>query len=515
MDAISLRKRINRVKTRLRQTQSPARSTQEAAPIADAMRAYHERGMLSFAIPAHSGGRGPAPEFVQWAGIDAARFDLPMSHGVDTRDRAWKVQATAQELFAEAVGARQTLFSTNGSTMSAHVAVMTVAGPGETLVMARNGHKSAFEGLVLSGARPVYVEPYYDRELAVALGPLPGDLRTVLEANPNARAAMIFTPSSYGTSADVSALARICHERDLPLVTDDAWGLDYDLVSHPGLPQGGLSCGADLAIGSVHKTLTGLGQTSVLSVGSERIDMDRLKLCFELEESTSTSSLLLSAIDGARRQFVNEGQQLLDRALRSAQLLRERLADEVPELRVVSTDELSGRPGVVGVDPCHVLIETKPIGLTGYQADDWLRDERQIDVELSDHRRILPLVSFAHGEPEIDRFVRALRDLVDTHAGSRNGGWIPEMPSGAELRTEQAMLPREAFFSATEQVKPKAAAGRISAELVTPYPPGIPVLAPGELITDVIVEYLGAFVAAGGFVEGATDQTLDRLRVVV
>jgi arginine decarboxylase len=514
MDATFLRKRINRVKTRLRKTQSPARSSQQAAPIADAMRAYHERGMLSFAIPAHSGGRGPAPEFAQWAGMDAARFDLPMSHGVDTRDRAWKVQATAQELFAEALGAKQTLFSTNGSTMNAHVAVMTVAGPGETLVMARNGHKSAFEGLVLSGARPVYVEPYYDRELKLALGPLPGDLRTALEAHPNARAAMVFTPSYYGTSADVSALATICHERGLPLVTDDAWGLDYDLVGHPGLPQGGLSRGADLAIGSVHKTLTGLGQTSVLSVGSERIDMARLKLCFELEESTSTSSLLLSAIDGARRQFVREGEQLLDRALRSARLLRERLAAEVPELRVVSSEELAERPGVVGVDPCHVLIETAPIGLTGYQADDWLRDERQVDVELADHRRILPLISFAHGEAEIDRFVGALRDLVDAHGGSRNGGWIPEMPTGADLRTEQAMLPREAFFSATEQLKPRAAIGRISAELVTPYPPGIPVVAPGEVITGTIVEYLEAFVAAGGFVEGASDQTLDRFRVV-
>jgi arginine/lysine/ornithine decarboxylase len=514
MDATPLLKRLNRIKTRARQSHSPARRSQDAAPIADAMRAYRERDMLSFAIPAHSGGRGPQPEFVQWAGADAARFDLPMSHGVDTRDRAWKVQATAQELFAEAIGARKTLFSTNGSTMNAHVAVMTVAGPGETVVMARNGHKSAFAALVLSGARPVYVEPYYDRELALALGPLPGDLRNVLEANPEARAAMVFTPSYYGTSADVSALAGICHERNLPLVTDDAWGLDYDLVGHPGLPQGGLSRGADLAIGSVHKTLTGLSQTSVLSVGSDRIDTTRLELCFELEESTSTSSLLLSAIDGARRQFVREGEQLLDRALSSAQLLRERLAAEVPELRVVSTEDLAARPGVAGVDPCHVLIETAPIGMTGYQADDWLREERQIDVELADHRRILPLISFAHGEPEIDRLVRALKEMVASHAGSRNGGRIPELPAGEELRTQQAMLPREAFFSATEHVKPKAAVGRISAELVTPYPPGIPVTAPGEIITDTIVDYLEAFVANGGFVEGAADQALDRFRVV-
>jgi arginine/lysine/ornithine decarboxylase len=513
MDATTLRKQVNKVKARMEERRGPVRKAQDAVPIADAMVDYHRRGMLSFSIPAHSGGRGPAPEFPRWAGMDAARFDLPMSHGVDTRDRAWKVQSTAQELFAEAIGAKQTLFSTNGSSMNAHVAIMTVAGPGEKLVMARNGHKSAFAGLVMSGASPVYVEPYYDEELKLSLGPLPADLRTALAAHPDARAAMVFTPSYYGTSADVSALAAICHEHGVPLVTDDAWGLDYDLVGHPGLPQGGLTSGADLAIGSVHKTLTGLAQTSVLSVGSERIDIARLKLCFELQESTSISSLLLSSIDGARRQFVREGEALLDRALESARMLRERLAAEVPELRVVASEELAARPGVTGVDPSHVIIETAPIGLTGYRADDWLRDERQIDVELADHRRIMPLVTFAHGEQEIDRLVRALRDLVDSHGG-RDGGWIPEIPSGRELRTEQAMLPREAFFSASEQVRPSDAAGRVSAELVTPYPPGIPVLAPGEVITDTVVDYLEKFVAAGGFVEGAANQSLDRFRVV-
>src|SRR3954454_13230439 len=166
-------KTVDRVKAKLEQGRSPVEKDQGAAPIADAMRAYWDRDMLSFAIPAHCGGRGPAPEFTGWAGADSARFDLPMSHGVDTRDRAWKVQSTAQELFAEAVGAKQVLFSTNGSSMSVHVAVMTVAGPNDTIVQARNGHKSVFAALVLSCARTVWVDPYYDDELEIALGPLP------------------------------------------------------------------------------------------------------------------------------------------------------------------------------------------------------------------------------------------------------------------------------------------------------------------------------------------------------
>jgi arginine/lysine/ornithine decarboxylase len=505
---------MNKVKASVEPARGPVRKEQDAVPIADAMRDYWDRGMLSFAIPAHGGGRGPAPEFAQWAGLDAARFDLPLSHGVDTRDRAWGVQSAAQELFAEAVGAKQTLFSTNGSSMSAHVAIMTVVGPGETLVMARNGHKSAFAGLVLSGARPVYLDPVYDEELEIAHVPLAGELAALLDEHPEARAAMVFTPSYYGTSADVRALADACHAHDLPLVTDDAWALDYALSGHPDLPEGALAQGSDLAIGSVHKTLTGLSQTSVLSVGSDRIDTERLQLCFELEESTSASALLLSSIDGARRQFVRDGEALLDRAVRSARLMRERLAAEVPELRVVSVEELAARPGVSGVDPTHVLIETASVGLTGFQADDWLRDERQIDVELVDHRRIVPLVTFAHGEAEVDRFVRALRDLVDEQGDPSAETDVQALPSRPRLRTEQAMLPRDAFFARAETVKAKDAAGRVSAELVTPYPPGIPAAAPGEVLNDELVDYLEEIVANGAFVEGATDPTLEHFRVV-
>lgn len=515
MERRTVKKTVNRVKSTLKQVQGPAQKDQAAAPIGDAIRDFWARGMLTFSIPAHAGGRGPQPEFAQWAGLETAGADLPLSHGVDTRDRAWKVQNTAQQLFAEALGAKQTLFSTNGSSMSARVAIMTVAGPGETLVMARNGHKSSFSALVLSGAFPAYVDPVYDEELELAHVPRASDLAVALDSHPHAKAALAYTPSYYGTTADVRALADVCHDRALPLVTDDAWGLYNDLVDHPGLPNGALSEGTDLAIGSVHKTLSGLCQTSVLSVGSDRIDRERLQLCFELEESTSLSVLLLSSIDGARRQFVREGPELLERALSSAQLLRERLGSEVPELRVTSVDELTRLDGVQAADPTHVLIDTASIGLTGYQADDWLRDERKIDVELADHRRIMPLVTYAHGEGEIDRLVRALRDMVDAQgedSGSQTD--VAPLPSRGELRTEQAVSPREAFFADTENVNATDAVGRISSELVTPYPPGIPVAAPGEVYTEAIIDYLQEIVAAGGYVEGASDQTLDQVRVI-
>jgi arginine decarboxylase len=510
----TVKKAVNQAKDTLAKRDGPAQKDQSTVPFADAIQEYWDREILTFAIPAHNGGRGPMPEFAKWLGMDVARCDLPTSHGLDTRNRTWQVQKTAQELFSDAVGSKETLFSTNGSSMSVHVALMAVAGPGETVVMARNGHKSAFAGLVLSGAKPVYVDPDYDEELELAHGVRPADVERALDANPDAKAVLVFTPTYYGTTADVQALADLCHARDMPLVTDDAWGLDYSLPGHPDLPPAALDQGSDLAIGSVHKTLAGLTQTSVLSVGSDRIDMERLQLCFELEESTSASAVLLSSIDGARAQFVRDGEELLTRAVDGARLLRGRLANEVPELHVVSPESLLARESVSAVDPTHVLIETaRSIGLTGYQALDWLRGERQIDVELVDHRRIMPLVTFAHGEPEIDRLVRALRDLVDANRDA-DGSDVPELPSRPQLRSEQVMLPRDAFFAKAEPVKFKEAIGRVSAELVTPYPPGVPAVAPGELFTEENVSYLEAFVEAGGFVEGASDPKLQKLRVV-
>jgi arginine decarboxylase len=251
----------------------------------------------------------------------------------------------------------------------------------------------------------------------------------------------------------------------------------------------------------------------VLSVGTDRIDSERLQLCFELEKSTSASTVLLSSIDGARRQFVRDGHELLDRAIETARHLRARLAAEVPELPVVTEAKLLERPGVAAVDPTHPLIETWPAGLTGFEADDWIRDERQIDIELADHRRIMPLVTFAHGTADADRLVDALRDLVDAKGDPGKDARF-DMPTRAELRTRQVMAPRDAFYAPTEMVKPPDAVGRVSAELVTPYPPGIPAAVPGELYTPAIVDYVEQVAAAGGYLEGAVHAALDRLRVV-
>jgi arginine decarboxylase len=504
------RRRHNEKKAEPEAERGPAREAPDAAPVGDAIAAFHDRSDLAFAIPAHrSGTGGVTSDAVAWIGEQAFRADLGMNNGVDNRHQSWQVEATAMQLFADAVGADETLFSTNGSTENVHVAIMTAVRPGETVVMARNGHKSAFAGLVLSGAWPVYVDPVYDGTRQIAHGVDPAELDRVLAEHPQARAALVFTPSYYGASADVKALANVAHAHDVPLLTDDAWGLDYGFCTR--LPASALESGADLAIGSVHKTLSGLSQTSVLSVQGERIDRDRLHLVFELEQSTSASALLISSIDAARRQFQRDGERLLGAAIDRAQHLRATIS-QIDGLSVMDEDDIFG-PGACALDPTHVTVDVLELGLTGYAAADWLQQHRGIHVELSDHRRLMALITYADTDENIDRLIDGLRALSEHHENADQGA-IKDVPHPSQLRTETVMLPRDAFLGTTDNVSWGDAAGRISAEMICPYPPGIPVIAPGELLTTQIVDYLQQVAAAGGMVEGASDESLATLRVV-
>jgi arginine decarboxylase len=496
-------------KARAEADQGPARHEQEATPIGDAIEAFHERDDLSFGIPAHRSGRGGGtPLATRWTGAEAFRADVGMNKGVDTRHQSWKVEPTAMALFAEAVGADQTMFSTNGSTENVHVAMMAAVRPGESLVMARNGHKSAFSGLVLSGAMPIYVDPDHDPRWQVAHGVDPAKLDQALRDHPEAVAAMVFTPTYYGVSADVAGLADAAHAHGVPLLTDDAWGLDYSFSER--LPPSALQSGADLTIGSVHKSLNGLCQTSVISRKGDRIDPDRLSLVFELSQSTSASPLLLSSIDAARHDFAHHGEELLGKALDLALDIRGHLTG-ISGIAIMG-DQVLDSPGAAYFDPTHISIDVLGLGLTGFQAADWIQHHHGLHLELADQRRVMALITFADTRATATRLIDAITDLASTHAGRQA---IQPMAAADldALRMDTVVLPRDAFLGRTEMVPWREAAGRVAAEMICPYPPGIPVVAPGELLTGDVVDYLQQQVAAGAMVEGAADETLAELRV--
>jgi|tagenome__1003787_1003787.scaffolds.fasta_scaffold20985026_4 arginine decarboxylase len=484
------------------------KNPQEEAPVSEAIAEWHASGMLTFGIPAHKGGRSLPPALLDAVGERVFWNDVEMSNGLDTRDESYGVQDRAEELAAEAFGAEQSFFSVNGSSLSLQAAIMAVAGGGRKLIIARNSHKSVDAGLIAGGVDPVWVQPPLDEELQVAHVVTPEAIGEALESHPDAAGVLIVSPTYYGIAGDIAGIADVCHQHDVPLLSDDAWGLLF--AFHPELPETALAQGADLAVGSFHKTLPALGQTSLLSIQGDRIDPDRLSLCLGNMETTSTTGLLISAADACRREMALHGEELLSETLRLARDARAELS-AMDGLSVMG-NEVLGRRGAKELDETRIVIDIEGLGINGFAAADWLRENHRLTVELMDHRRLMPLISVGDDEESVGRLMAAMRDLVE-RADEVEGDTV-EMPPSHSLITEQVISPSEAFYSKAKMVPLAEAAGEICAESIAPYPPGIPIAAPGERITQPIVDYLSAGVEAGMFVEGVIDTSLEQVRVV-
>jgi arginine decarboxylase len=483
---------------------------QGRAPMLEALRAFHECEPASFSIPAHKAGRALEDLTREVLGEGPYRADAPTHKGLDDRVSSYKVQSYAQELAADAFGADQALFSTNGSTLSVQIAVMAVTHPGQEVAVARNVHKSVISGLILSGARPVFVDPVYDDEYALAHSVTPDALAKALDAHPDAKAMLAVSPTVAGVAADVAALAEVCHDRDVALIMDDAWGADFSF--HPELPPGSMESGADLAVASFHKSLTGLMQTSIILVQGERIDMERLQLALDGFETTSTSAMLVASMDAARRAMALHGEQLLDRTLALSRRGGQQIG-ELPGILLLGP-ELDGRPGVAARDETKIMIDVTGLGITGFQAADWLYEHRRVGAEHHDLHHLMFIVTVADDEAAVDRLVAAMRDLVDAAPRVGGGRELPSLPPVSQLVGDYVMSPREAFLGTTRRVDLADAAGEIAAEPVSPYPPGVPLLVPGQRVHDGHVEFLRKGLEAGMFVEGVSDPSLEQLRVV-
>jgi arginine/lysine/ornithine decarboxylase len=316
----------------------------------------------------------------------------------------------------------------------------------------------------------------------------------------------MITPTEYGTGADVRGVAEICHRRSIPLMVDEAWGAHFPF--HPGMPTAAIRAGADLVVQSLHKADGGLCQASLILIGGDLVDPVDLRLRLDLITTTSPSALLFGSIDGFRYRMVREGRQLLDDALHRADRIRSRLS-KVAGLSVMD-ESILGQDGVAEWDPLKLSVDVSALGITGYQAKDWLQEERHLTVQLGDARRIVCSLTYADDDAAIERLAEALEALAgEPPRADRPAPRIPELE---DLNLEQAMLPRDAFFAETEQVTDPA--GWISAEMISPYPPGVPAILPGERFNPEVVDYLRAGLAAGMTLPDAADPTLKTFRVV-
>ena len=410
---------------------------------------------------------------------------------------------------AQAVGAKHAFFTTCGSSLSVKSAMLAVAGRHRSLLLGRDAHKSAIAGLVLGGIEPRWLPPRWDVEQHLAHPPAPQAVAEGLARHPDVGGVMINSPSPYGTCADLSSIAEICHRHDKPLLVDEAWGAH--LPFHESLPTWAMDAGADLCIVSILKMGAGLDLGSVFHLQGDLIDPGHLAACADMLATTSPNVLIHAAMDGWRRQMVQHGRGLLGTALDLAHQTRTAIS-ELKGFRILD-DELLGKEASHDLDRLHVLVDVEDLGISGYQAADWLRTQRRVNVHLSDARRIEIQLTHADDHTTLGRLLSALQDL-GAAAGQLPAPPRVALPDPGDLELDLAMPPRDAFFAATEDVSAEEAVGRVAAEQVTPYPPGIPVLLPGERIGDAALQYLRTGVRAGMVLPDANDPTLSTVRVV-
>jgi lysine decarboxylase len=487
------------------------RAGPEDAPYLDALRAYASRNPGRFHVPGHKGGAGADPGMREAFGDAALALDIPaLMQGIDAGPEPTPFQQ-AQELAAQAWGAKRSWFLINGASQGNHVTCIALAHMGHEVVVQRNVHSSTIDGLVLSGLRPIFVAPELDPELQIAHCLTPEALDSALTESPGAVAAQVVSPTYFGAVADVRALAEVAHAHEVPLVVDEAWGAH--LAFHPDLPAHALSLGADLVISSTHKHVGSMTQSAILHLGhGDLLDERVINRSLTLLESTSPNSLLTGSLDAARRQAAMRGEELLGETLQALAATRAAIR-EVPGLDVVD-ERIAGRPGVFAYDPLRLAIDVRGTGRTGYEIAPLMLELDDVILELFAENVIVAV--FGMGEDASAagvRLVEALQHVVDRlpRSEDREHALFAPPPPWGPL----AMSPREAFLAMQEVVPFREGVGRIAAESLAAYPPGIPNVLPGERLTGPSLDYIQSTLEQGGSLRGASDRKLETIRVVV
>ncbi|MCA9796364.1 MAG: aminotransferase class V-fold PLP-dependent enzyme [Candidatus Eremiobacteraeota bacterium] len=464
---------------------------QSETPYLDALKAHLATKVRSFHMPGHQGGRGVSSRLLELIGPEVLRADLTQVHGLDDIHRPDGPCGQAQRLAAEAYGADHTYFLVNGSSSGNQIMAMAALDQGDSVLVARNAHRSTLAGVLLAGAEPVYYQGPYNPTMQVFEPPRLEHLEAAWR--PGLTAVWLTNPSYYGASGPIQELVDWAHRRGLICLVDEAWGAH--LHFHPDLPPSALTAGADLVVQSVHKTLGGLSQAAQLHFRRGRIEPARLQNWVRWLSSTSPFCPLLASIDAVRHQMVSQGRALLTQVIDLANQSRARLG-ELERVEVFA-------PPPAG-DPTRVV--ARVVGYSGRELEAALY-QGGVQVEMSDANQVVLLFSPGHQSEDVDHLVAAFQQLpARPPRPPRSHPW-PPLPL-------QACTPRQALERPSQSVPLEQAVGRVGAELVTPYPPGIPVLYPGEVISAEAVDYLKLEQAWGVDIEGAFDSTLKTLRVI-
>lgn len=484
---------------------------QADTPLLRAMQQYVDDAVTPFNTPGHKMGKGMHRVLADRIGKEALALDLALTDELDDLHAPHSCIKEAQDLAAELYGADHSFFVVNGTTGGIYAMILAAAGPGEKIIVPRNAHRSIIGGIILSGALPIFVQPEVDHELGLAMGVTPAAVAAAIAQHPDAKAVLVINPTYYGVAADLQAIATLARQAGMLVLVDEAHGPHLKFSEQ--LPLQALDAGADMCAQSTHKILGAMSQCSIVHCRGARVRVPHLQSMLQLVQSTSPNYILLASLDAARMQMAVEGRQLVAQAVELAQWLREAV-NQIPGLYSFGEEKL-GQPGVYALDPTKVTVTVKGLGLTGSEAERILRHTYKIQVELSDIYNVLFLITLGDSRADVERLAAALRDMAERYQQDNGMSVSCAQQFAQPAPPERVLAPREALFGQTRSVPLAEAAGCVCAEIVTFYPPGIPLICPGEQITPAIIDYCRQLQAAGLHVSGPEDYTLQTIKIVV
>ena len=473
---------------------------QNEMPLLRAMQAYADRDVTSFDVPGHKRGKG-IPVLNEYYGAQLMRLDTNSLPALDNVGNPTGVIKEAQDLLADAYGADEAFFMANGSTSAIHAMLMSALNPGDKILLPKNIHKSALNGLILCGAIPVYMQPEICEKEGLMKNVTLAEVQKGLDANPDVKAVFVLNPTYFGHVSDLKAIATLCHERGVLLLADEAHGAHFPF--HEQMPTSAMAAGADMSCLSIHKTGGALTQSSALIVNAKRINPANVKRVVNILQSTSVSYLLMGSLDGARWNLVQNGSDQLAQALALSQKARLDL-NQIDGIATVEEREF--------YDPTKLVINVSGLSLSGFEVYEMLWREYDIQLELCETNHVLAIISLGDTLADIQHLVEAMADLAMKYPGGEQEQQL--LIKAPFTSAVQLMSPRDAYFADKELVPFNDAVGRVAGESIMAYPPGIPIISPGEQVTTEVLGNLRELIELGAFIVDNADPELKHVLVV-
>lgn len=479
---------------------------QNKAPLFETLYSHAKRHVTSFHTPGHKNGNSIDARLRSYTGKNVYHFDVTVFPEVDSLHDPTGPIKKAQELAAQAWGVQHTFFLVNGSSSGNMAMFLATCNPGDSVIVTRSAHKSIMGGIILAGVWPIWIQPKVDQNLDIIFDATVEQVEEALNQFPEAKAVFITSPQYNGVTTDLFKIAELCHQRGKVLLVDEAHG--SHLKFHKDLPVSAVEVGADLCVQSTHKTLSALSQGSMLHFNSSILDVTRVRKVVSLLQTTSPNYLTLATLDLARRQAVQYGEEMLDKTIKAADYGRSQI-NRLRNFYCFTRQEIQHQG--FDLDPMKLTINVTRTGFSGYQIEDILSNEYNIQVDCADIFNMIAIMGIGSTKNDVQQLVDALREIDVKYRGHQKN-WILQIPS---LATEMVMMPRDVFLAAKiKRVPLNKAAGHIAAQSLTPYPPGIPVIIPGERITKEICDYLIDMSAKDIRISGQDTDTLRTIKVV-